>query len=98
MSGNPAEGLHGNIIDDLHRGEVPLSLARAAKDPCVRRDGCPRHPSALYRWARSGVNGVTLEFALQGKRMVTTRSALLRFIARLSLHAAPRSTDPGYDH
>jgi hypothetical protein len=78
-----------DLVGDFAADHEPLSLAAAAREPCLRRDGRSPSPSQLYRWSSAGIGGVRLEVGRVGHRKVTTRPALLRFIARLSNVAAP---------
>ena len=39
--------------------------------------------TTLWRWATHGVNGVTLETFILGRRLITSQQALLRFLSRL---------------
>jgi hypothetical protein len=64
--------------------ETTLDLAAAARDPILRIGQRRPHPSTLYRWARRGLNGVFLEYARIGRRIVTSREALARFVAALA--------------
>jgi hypothetical protein len=88
----------GCIIDDLRQGDEPLSFAAAARLSCVRRDGKSPDASAIYRWAGKGLYGCRLETARVGGRMVTTRSAVLRFIALLSGIPTSRAVDARQIH
>lgn len=65
-----------DIYDDLSAGAEPLTLAKAAREPCMRRDGRSVCPAQVYRHAKHGIR------ALVGGRTCTTRPALLRFIRR----------------
>lgn len=60
-----------------------LSLADAARLlPPI--NGKRPHVSTLWRWSRKGINGVTLEIAQLGGRIVTSREALNRFAAAVA--------------
>lgn len=63
--------------------EHVLSLSEACKVlPAI--EGRKPHPSTLWRWARKGVRGVRLEYARLGRRIVTSREALGRFVNALA--------------
>jgi hypothetical protein len=83
----PSDGNAGAI--GLRGEEGYLSLSEASKElPCCRA-GRPVHPSTLARWiatgarAKDGTN-VRLEAHRLGGSWVTSRSALVRFAARLA--------------
>jgi hypothetical protein len=66
-----------------------LSFSQAAKIIPPGRSGKPTAPSTLWRWGRSGVRApdgriIHLELARVGCRWLTSRPALLRFLAALS--------------
>lgn len=67
------------ILDEhvLSLGEAAAALPLVAgKRPSV---------STMWRWARQGLqNGVRLEYARIGRRIVTSREALVRFAAALA--------------
>lgn len=70
-----------NILD-----EGPISLSAAARDPAVAIDGRALNPSTLWRWCKQG----RLEYARIGRRVVTSRAALRRAVARFSeVRSAP---------
>lgn len=60
-----------------------LSLSEAAR-ALPRIGGKRPHCSTLWRWCRRGCNGVRLEYARIGRRIVTSEEALSRFAARLA--------------
>ena len=75
------------ILEDIEAGEEPQTLAKACRDPRLCVDGKPHTLSWAYRAAMHGCRGadgqrVKLEtFTLAGK-LITTKSAIGRFIAR----------------
>jgi hypothetical protein len=78
-------------IDPLN--EQVFSLAQAAKRLPRLRNNRPVHVSTLWRWARSGCRGRTLETLLVGGTRVTSTRALRQFIAALSdIQAPPQET------
>lgn len=74
------------------QNEHLLSLSEAARSiPAI--DGRRPHPSTLFRWMVSGIRGgVRLEHARIGRRMVTSKEALQRFIDAVSEAPAPQHT------
>jgi hypothetical protein len=73
------------ILDDIEEGETPIRLTDLPAHPCIpRRRGRKPHVSAVFRWATRGLRGHRLETARCGGVLCTTRSAVLRFYARLS--------------
>ena len=63
-------------------GEL-LTLTQAAK--CLPKvDGNKVAVSTLWRWCRKGLRGVFLQYIRVGRRICTTRSALLQFFADLA--------------
>ena len=71
------------MIDPLT--EQVISLREAASQLPVRRRGRKPHVSCLYRWTVSGCRGVVLESLQVGGTRCTSREALSRFFARLTL-------------
>jgi hypothetical protein len=74
--------------------ESLVSLAAACKLPFVMRDDRPLNYSTIIRWYQRGCGGpggnrVLLETAVIGGRRVTSREAMLRFIASLTATPAP---------
>ena len=63
--------------------ENPQSLTELAK-AAPRVNGKRVHPSTYWRWCRKGINGVRLEYARLGRRIVSSPAALARFTARLA--------------
>lgn len=76
------------IIDDLEAGHPSLSLAEAAKDPLLRRNGRERSRAAVWRWALKGARGVKLETLHATTGRITTRPAIRRFLAQLDAGSA----------
>lgn len=62
--------------------ETPLTLSEAALI-VPRLSGKPAKVRTLYKWARQGVRGISLETAMIGGRLVTSRQALDRFFSQL---------------
>ena len=58
--------------------EKPLTLSQAAR-MLPELGGRPLHPSTIWRWCRKGVGGVKLEYCKIGRRIVTTKEAVVRF-------------------
>ena len=77
--------------DILAEGAISLTAASRHLPPI---DGTQVSPSTVWRWCRRGINGVVLDHAMIGRRVVTSRAALARFAARLAENAAQRSTPP----
>jgi hypothetical protein len=61
-----------------------LTLSRAARLIQPRRAGRPTSGSTLFRWAKRGINGVTLRTWRLGRTIVTTEQALRDFILATS--------------
>jgi hypothetical protein len=84
------------LIEQIISGaEAAISINQAAKLPELHRDGRTPNVGLLYRFARRGVRGVTLETAVVGGTLTTTRPAVARFLTRLNepkqpvAHAGP---------
>lgn len=78
---------------DLRNEEV-ISLAEAVKRLPARRAGKRTHVATLYRWAKRGVCGVTLETIQVGGTLCTSLEALQRFCDQLSHPSTPTRTRP----
>ena len=64
--------------------EELISLTEATK--CLPRvDGKKPAVCTLWRWCRKGLRGQFLEYVRVGRKICTTREALLRFFANLAL-------------
>jgi hypothetical protein len=66
--------------------EQPIGMSEAARLLGTFRAGRPCHPSTIVRWCLSGVRladgrQLRLEFVKVANRLVTSRPALLRFLA-----------------
>ena len=66
--------------------EGPLGMSAAARLLGTFRDGKPTHPSTLVRWHHRGVTlpdgrTVRLEAVRINGRLVTSRAAVIRFVA-----------------
>lgn len=74
--------------------ESILSLTEATKVlPSI--DGRRPHVSTLWRWAMKGIRGgVRLETARLGRRVITSKEALQRFIVALSEAPEPQPAPP----
>jgi uncharacterized protein DUF1580 len=66
------------------RTEHFVRLAEAAGCLPSGRGGRPTHPATLYRWAKTGLRGVTLETIRVGGVRCTSLEALQRFCERLT--------------
>lgn len=77
------------MIDILN--ETVVSLTQASRDRRLprRRNGQRPHVATLYRWAKRGFNGVTLETLQVGGTLCTSIEALQRFFVRLTNPNAP---------
>jgi hypothetical protein len=89
------------ILEDLAAGDTPIALSRAAHLPELMVNGRAHHASWLNRAARRGflADGgarVKLETTKLGK-MVTTRSAVARFLHRLRSSQAEPFSDSLFD-
>ena len=73
-----AGGDAGNPLIDA--GEELFTLTEATK-VMPRVNGRRPAVSTLWRWCRKGLNGVHLEYLRVGHNIVTSRKALLRFLA-----------------
>jgi len=72
-------GIQGLIGPD----EQLVTLTEATK-LLPKVDGRKVAVSTLWRWCRKGLRGVALEYARVGRRVCTSREALLRFFNRLT--------------
>lgn len=77
--------------DILAEGAISLTAASRHLPPI---DGTQVSPSTVWRWCRRGVDGVVLDHAMIGRRVVTSRAALARFAAQLAENAAQRAIAP----
>jgi len=68
-------------IDLQH--ESIVSFAEAARF-LPQISGKRLHTSTIWRWARRGLRGVTLEHAWLGGRVFTSKEALTRFVNKLA--------------
>lgn len=74
-----------SILEDLEAGEAPVLLTDLPGQPfAVRPKGKRQHPSTVFRWALDGVRGHKLVTLRYPAGLVTTRSAYLRFVRRLT--------------
>ncbi|HUT58122.1 MAG TPA: DUF1580 domain-containing protein [Phycisphaerae bacterium] len=60
-----------------------ITLAEAARH-LPRIDGRKVSVCTLWRWARRGLRGARLEYVRVGRRVCTTREALMRFFTNLA--------------
>jgi hypothetical protein len=72
--------------------ETPITFGEAASLLPRRRRGRRVATQTLYRWARNGIQGVTLETLDTPSGLVTSRAAVQRFLERLS---EARQATPG---
>jgi hypothetical protein len=84
-----------SIIDDLGQGETAILLSQLRDEPFMpRSSGRKLDKSVAFRWAKSGVGGVTLESLKTPTGIITTRSATLRFFGRLSRGKSSQTSAP----
>ena len=84
----------GGVLADLEGGEEAIALVELRDQPFMpRRHGKKLDRSVVFRWAKAGIGGVRLETARAGV-LITTKSAALRFFARLSGERPP-ARSPG---
>jgi len=63
--------------------EGAISLSAAARAfPVI--DGKTPTPCTILRWCRSGIDGIRLEHAVFGGRLVTSRQAVERFLEAIT--------------
>ena len=74
--------------------ETPISLTEATKIlPPI--DGRRLHVSSVWRWARKGIGGITLEYVRVGGRVCTSAEAISRFVNALAaLDGVPAARTP----
>ncbi len=73
----------GSIDAGIGPDEELLTLSQAAK--CLPKvDGRKVCNTTLWRWCRLGLRGVSLQYVRVGRRLCTSRPALLRFFTTLS--------------
>ncbi len=70
---------------DPEKEEI-ISLKEAARLPCLRVNGRPRHIATVWRWYHDGRGNppVFLEMAWIGGLRVTSREAVGRFLAHIN--------------
>lgn len=78
--------MQSSILHDLESGEEPITLSKAVRDTRLCIDGRPHDVSWAFRAATRGCRGVggkrvKLETITQAGRLITTRSAIGRFVA-----------------
>lgn len=78
-----SNGRAGGIGRRIGPHEQLITLSQATK-LLPRING--KHPATctLWRWCRRGLRGVFLEYVRAGRRICTTREALLRFFTALA--------------
>jgi Protein of unknown function (DUF1580) len=84
------------MLLDLN-SETVHRLADVAQRLPPRRGGKKPHPSTLYRWAKGGFRGLTLETIRVGGTLCTSLEAIQRFCERATTwagDAAKPSTTP----
>ena len=87
-----------DVLSDLEAGESPILLSDLPRHSFMPRGrkGKRLHWSVCFRWASAGKNGVTLETLQTPSGIITTKSSVLRFFARLSRDAGKSlATTPG---
>jgi hypothetical protein len=67
---------------DIHTEQL-LSLKEAARS-LPKIDGKTPHASSIYRWCIRGISGVKLDHVRLGRRVVTSKEALNRFVNELA--------------
>lgn len=72
-----------NPLHDLFTEEL-ISLKDVPNFLPVIEGKKKTHYSTVYRWWKKGVQGVHLEVASIGSKMVTSKQAVTRFLSRLS--------------
>jgi hypothetical protein len=83
----------GSILDDIANGESPFLFSDLRRQPWMPRPkGRDTEPYVLVRWASRGVGGHRLETIRVPGGRASTKSAVLRFFARLSGVSAPART------
>jgi hypothetical protein len=84
--------MDSSVLADLEVGENAVPLAELRDQSYVpRRHGKKLDKSVPFRWVKSGIKGIKLEAVKAGGVLVTTKSATLRFFAKLS---GPTSAPP----
>jgi hypothetical protein len=76
------------------QNETIVRLADGGDHLPPRRGGAKAHPATLYRWAKAGLRGVTLETIRVGGSLCTSLEALQRFCDRLTETDAAPARDP----
>ena len=71
-------------IDDLIGLDEELITLTQAAGLLPRIDGKKVSVCTLWRWCRTGLRGVFLQYVRVGRRICTTQSALLRFFTALA--------------
>ena len=67
---------------DIHTENL-LSLKEAAQS-LPKIDGRTPHASSIWRWCTRGLSGVKLDHVRLGRRVVTSKEALNRFVNELA--------------
>jgi hypothetical protein len=89
----PSRSSASPVLDDLAAGEPSFSLPKAANYHLFRVNGRGPNASTVWRWHKTGARSasggnVVLETARVGGTIVTTPSAISRFLHRCSDPAA----------
>jgi hypothetical protein len=71
------------LLPRIGPDEQLINLADAARQ-LPRVDGRKIAISTIWRWCRLGLRGVRLEYVRVGRKICTSREALLRFFAALA--------------
>ncbi len=79
--------------------ETPLPIAAVAREIPGARGAATVNPATVYHWCTKGTRTpdgrrVKLEFYRMGSRVMTTREALARYVARLSASVGDADTSP----
>ena len=75
--------LKAHIFRHTQHGEDLITLAEAARR-LPKIDGRKICSGTIWRWCRFGLRGVWLEYVRVGRKICTTREAMLRFFTRLA--------------
>jgi len=73
-----------NAIQRLIGSDEELITLTEATRRLPKVDGKKVSVCTLWRWCRKGLRGVFLEYVRVGRRICTTRQALLRFFSELA--------------
>jgi hypothetical protein len=84
------------VLLDIENGDEPIPLTELPSSNLIpKHKGRKPHASAIFRWATAGLRGVKMESARCGGAICTTKSAVMRFYAKLSgVPAVPDARTP----